>query len=163
MTPERAEAIDFSELYETSEQYLVVKAGNGSVYTTKESLAGLKVGAQKGTIQSELILSALPDSELFELEKYPTLALEVQNGNIAGLVVDAAVGDSLVATSDGQLEVADFHFSSEEANFGKAVVVAKGNEDLLAAINEVILQVVEDGSYQAAYEEAVELAASMGL
>lgn len=133
------------------------------MYTTKESLAGLKVGAQKGTIQSELILSALPDSELFELEKYPTLALEVQNGNIAGLVVDAAVGDSLVATSDGQLEVADFHFSSEEANFGKAVVVAKGNEDLLAAINEVILQVVEDGSYQAAYEEAVELAASMGL
>lgn len=79
-TPERAEEIDFSDLYETSAQLLVVKTGNADVYSTKEALAGQKVGAQKGTIQSQLIQSALPDSELFELEKYPALALEVQNG-----------------------------------------------------------------------------------
>lgn len=73
------------------------------MYSTKEALAGQKVGAQKGTIQSQLIQSALPDSELFELEKYPALALEVQNGNIAGLVVDQAVGESLIATSTAVL------------------------------------------------------------
>lgn len=93
-TPERAEEIDFSDLYEKSAQLLIVKAGNADLYSTKESLAGQKVGAQKGTIQSQLIQTALPDSELFELEKYPALALEVQNGNIAGLVVDQAVGES---------------------------------------------------------------------
>ena len=139
-TPERAEEIDF-----------------------KESLAGQKVGAQKGTIQSQLIQTALPDSELFELEKYPALALEVQNGNIAGLVVDQAVGESLIATSTGGLEVSNFAFTSEEASFGKAVVAAKGSEDLLAEVNTVINQVVNDGSYLKAYDEAVELAASMGL
>lgn len=162
-TPERAEEIDFSDLYETSAQLLIVKAGNADLYSTKESLAGLKVGAQKGTIQSQLIQSALPDSELFELEKYPALALEVQNGNIAGLVVDQAVGESLVATSEGGLEVSNFQFSAEEASFGKSVVIAKGNEDLVAAVNEVIAKVTSDGSYQAAYDEAVELAASLGL
>lgn len=129
-TPERAEEIDFSDLYETSAQLLVVKTGNADVYSTKEALAGQKVGAQKGTIQSQLIQSALPDSELFELEKYPALALEVQNGNIAGLVVDQAVGESLIATSNGGLEVANFEFTAEEASFGKAAVIAKGNEDL---------------------------------
>ncbi len=67
----------------------------------RNPFVGLKVGAQKGTIQSQLIQSALPESELFELEKYPALALEVQNGNIAGLVVDQAVGEALVATSNG--------------------------------------------------------------
>ena len=51
-TPERAEVIDFSDLYETSAQLLIVKAGNADVYSTKEALAGQKVGAQKGTIQS---------------------------------------------------------------------------------------------------------------
>ena len=51
-TPERAEEIDFSDLYETSAQLLIVKAGNADTYSTKESLVGLKVGAQKGTIQS---------------------------------------------------------------------------------------------------------------
>lgn len=162
-TPERAEEIDFSDLYETSAQLLVVKTGNADVYSTKEALAGQKVGAQKGTIQSQLIQSALPDSKLFELEKYPALALEVQNGNIAGLVVDQAVGESLIATSNGGLEVANFEFTAEEASFGKAAVIAKGNEDLVAAVNEVINKVTADGSYQKAYDEAVELAASMGL
>ena len=162
-TPERAEEIDFSDLYETSAQLLVVKTGNADVYSTKEALAGQKVGAQKGTIQSQLIQSALPDSELFELEKYPALALEGQNGNIAGLVVDQAVGESLIATSNGGLEVANFEFTAEEASFGKAAVIAKGNEDLVAAVNEVINKVTADGSYQKAYDEAVELAASMGL
>ena len=103
-TPERAEEIDFSDLYEKSAQLLIVKAGNADLYSTKESLAGQKVGAQKGTIQSQLIQTALPDSELFELEKYPALALEVQNGNIAGLVVNQAVGESLIATSNGGLD-----------------------------------------------------------
>ena len=162
-TPERAEEIDFSNLYETSAQLLIVKTGNADTYSTKEALAGQKVGAQKGTIQSQLIQSALPDSELFELEKYPALALEVQNGNIAGLVVDQAVGESLVANSNGELEVSNFEFSAEEASFGKSVVIAKGNEDLVAAVNEVIDKVVSDGSYQAAYDEAVALAATLGM
>ena len=162
-TPERAEVIDFSDLYETSAQLLIVKAGNADVYSTKKALAGQKVGAQKGTIQSQLIQSALPDSELFELEKYPALALEVQNGNIAGLVVDQAVGEALVSTSNGALEVSSFAFTAEEASFGKAVVAAKGNEDLLAIVNEVVNAVTADGSYQKAYDDAVELAASLGL
>ena len=162
-TPERAEEIDFSNLYETSAQLLIVKTGNADTFSTKEALAGQKVGAQKGTIQSQLIQSALPDSELFELEKYPALALEVQNGNIAGLVVDQAVGESLVANSNGELEVSNFEFSAEEASFGKSVVIAKGNEDLVAAVNEVIDKVVSDGSYQAAYDEAVALAATLGM
>ena len=162
-TPERAEEIDFSDLYETSAQLLIVKTGNADTYSTKEALAGQKVGAQKGTIQSQLIQSALPDSELFELEKYPALALEVQNGNIAGLVVDQAVGESLVATSNGGLEVSNFAFTAEEASFGKSVVIAKGNEDLVAAVNQVIDKVTSNGSYQKAYDDAVKLAASLGL
>ena len=162
-TPERAEVIDFSDLYETSNQLLIVKTGNADLYSNKEALAGQKVGAQKGTIQSQLIQSALPDSELFELEKYPALALEVQNGNIAGLVVDQAVGEALVSTSNGALEVSSFAFTAEEASFGKAVVAAKGNEDLLAIVNEVVNAVTADGSYQKAYDDAVELAASLGL
>ena len=67
--------------------------------------------------------------------------MEVQNGNIAGLVVDQAVGGRIsVATSNGGLEVSNFTFTAEEASFGKAVVIAKGNEDLVAVVNEVINQ-----------------------
>lgn len=167
-TDERAEVIDFSELYETSLQYLIVKKGNEELYTSADSLAGLKVGAQRGTVQSQLITKVFVNSELFELEKYPALALEVQNGNIAGLVADAAVGQSLVDTSNGALAVSNFAFTAEEASFGKACVVRKSdaendNSAFLEVVNAVIKRVVEDGSYAKVYDEAKELAASMGL
>ena len=162
-TPERAEVIDFSDVYEESLQYLVVAAGNEDVYTTPESLAGLKVGAQRGTIQSQLIMKTMPDSELFELAKYPELSIEVQNGNIAGLVVDAAVGDSIIASSDGKLVKANFTFDSAIATFGKSAVVQKGNPDFLAEVNKVIERCVADGSYMQAYDEAVALQKELGL
>ena len=155
ITPERQQVIDFSNQYELSRQLLIVKSENGSKYSTKEALAGLKVGAQLGSLQSQLVEKALPESELFELAKYPDLALETKNGNIAGFVLDAAVGESMVAESDGALVASDFVFSDEEASFGKACVIAKGNQALMDAVNKVIDQAVQDGSYLKAYEAAV--------
>ena len=154
-TPERAEVIDFSELYETSAQLLIVKAGDEDTYATKEAMAGKKVGAQLGTVQSQLIQSALPDSELFELDTYPNLALETINGNIVGFVVDYEVGTAMVESSDGALAVSNFAFTAEEASFGKAAVIKQGNDDLTAVVNEVILSVLEDGSYEEAKAAAV--------
>ena len=152
VTPERAEVIDFTNQYELSEQLLVVKKGDGATYATKESLAGKKVGAQMGTIQSELITSALPDSELFELDTYPNLAMEVINGNIVGFVCDKAVGEGMISQNDN-LEAAEFAFSAEEAAFGKAAVIAKGNDDFMEVVNKVIDKVVADGSYLKAFDE----------
>lgn len=159
---ERAKEIDFTDMYQKDEQMLIVKKGNEEVYTTKESLAGQQVGAQRGTTQSKLIQSALPDSKLFELDKWPALAMEVANGNIAAIVVDGAVGEGLVANNPG-IAQANFTFSEEEANFGKAAVLAKGKEDLKELVNAVIANVTADGSFQAAYDEAVELSQSMGI
>lgn len=162
VTEERAQEIDFSEVYQKDEQMLIVKKGNEDVYTTKESLAGQQVGAQRGTVQSQLIQSALPESTLFELDKWPTLAMEVANGNIAAIVVDGAVGNDLINSNDA-IAQANFAFSDEEANFGKAAVIAKGKDDLKELVNAVIANVVADGSFDAAYDEAVALSESMGV
>lgn len=162
VTEERAKEIDFSDVYQQDKQLLIVKAGNENVYTTKESLAGKQVGAQKGTIQSLLIQSALPDSKLFELDKYPSLALEVANENIAGLVVDESVGTALVE-ANSNLAVANFEFDPQDANFGKAAVIAKGNDDLTEVVNTVIAKVLADGSFDAAYTDAVALAKTLGV
>lgn len=162
VTEERAQEIDFSDVYQKDEQMLIVKKGNEDVYTTKESLAGQQVGAQRGTVQSQLIQSALPESTLFELDKWPTLAMEVANGNIAAIVVDGAVGNDLINSNDA-IAQANFTFSEEEANFGKAAVIAKGKDDLKELVNAVIANVTSDGSFDAAYDEAVALSESMGV
>ena len=65
--------------------------------------------------------------------------------------------------SNPELALAAFEFDPNEVNYGKAAVIAKGNEDFVAAVNEVITKVASDGSFQKAYDDAVALADSMGL
>lgn len=153
-TEERAKVIDFSILYESGKQLLIVKKGNGEKFSSAGALAGMKVGAQLGSIQSELIGKALPDSELFELDTNPNLALETLNGGIAGFVVDDAVGIAMAESNPG-LEAAGLVFAQEEAESGKAAVLPKGSEELAAVVNAVIEKALRDGSYAAAYEAAV--------
>ena len=162
-TPERAKEVDFSNIYDKSEQMLVVDAQNKDKYTSVDALSGLKVGAQKGTIQANLITKELTKSTLFELDKFPALALEVQNGNIAGLVADASVAKSLISGSRGKLAAANFTFTSEAAKVGKAVVIKKGNSGLVDAVNKSVDAFVSDGSWDKAYAQAVKQAKSLGL
>lgn len=162
-TPERAKEVDFSNIYDKSEQILVVDAQNKDKYTSVDALSGLKVGAQKGTIQSNLITKELTKSTLFELDKFPALALEVQNGNIAGLVADASVAKSLISGSCGKLAAANYTFTSEAAKVGKAVVIKKGNSGLVDAVNKSVDAFVSDGSWDKAYAQAVKQAKSLGL
>lgn len=162
-TPERAKEVDFSNIYDKSEQMLVVDAQNKDKYTSVDALSGLKVGAQKGSIQSNLITKELTKSTLFELDKFPALALEVQNGNIAGLVADASVAKSMISGSCGKLAAANFTFTSEAAKVGKAVVIKKGNSGLVDAVNKSVDAFVSDGSWDKAYAQAVKQAKSLGL
>lgn len=162
-TPERAKEVDFSNIYDKSEQMLVVDAQNKDKYTSVDALSGLKVGAQKGTIQSNLITKELTKSTLFELDKFPALALEVQNGNIAGLVADASVAKRLISGSCGKLAAANFTFTSEAAKVGKAVVIKKGNSGLVDAVNKSVDAFVSDGSWDKAYAQAVKQAKSLSL
>lgn len=159
---ERAKEIDFSTVYQQDAQMLLVKKGNEDTYATKESLVGKQLGAQRGTVQSKIITQVFPESNLFELDKWPALALEVVNGNIEGLVVDGAVAEGLVANND-QLVVGSFDFSGEDIDVGKAAVLAKGTDDLMALVNAVMENVVADGSFQAAYDEAVALSKTLGI
>ena len=46
------------------------------------------------------------------------------------------------------LEVANFEFTAEEASFGKAAVIAKGNEDLLEVVNSVLQKAMDDGTVE---------------
>ena len=138
--------------------YQILELGMTGLKQLQFFFAGLDLGLKSPYIRIvRIILIKLRylrkgESELFELDTYPSLALELVNGNIAGFVCDYAVGMGMVASND-KLEVANFTFSSEEASFGKACVVAKGNEDFLEVVNKVIDKVVEDGSYLEKFNE----------
>ena len=119
-------------------------------------------GFYLGSIGGPAAVLAKENIKKVECLEYPELGMEVAAGNIAALVVDSAVADALIK-SNPDLALATFEFDPNEVNYGKAAVIAKGNEDFVAAVNEVITKVASDGSFQKAYDDAVALADSMGL
>ena len=161
-TADRAEEVDFSTPYIESPQALVVAKGNEDVIKEIGDLAGKTVGAQRGTVQSELIKGVLTESNLFELDKWPNVAMEVASGKIDCLLVDAPAADNMIAGND-KLALANYTFSKDEMSAGEAVIMQKGNQDLVDLVNAVIEAVAGDKGFDAAYDAAAALSKEMGL
>ena len=81
-------------------------------------------------------------------------------GKVDALAVSGDNGESLAKTYD-DIAMADFMF--DYSSEGNVIAVKKGDDDLLNAINEVIVEVNEKGLYEQWREEAVALAEKLGI
>jgi ABC-type amino acid transport substrate-binding protein len=143
ITKERKEQFDFSEPYFEATQMIVSKKGSG--IKSLNDLKGKKIAVQNATTGDEVVSQLLgkDDPNIKRFESMPLALLELKNGN-----VDAAVGDNGVVLEyvknnggDGLETVVDTSFEKEYYGF----VVAKGNTELLAKINDGIKKVKESG------------------
>ena len=150
-TPERAEVIDFSILYYENNNHVIVRSGEGANYPTLDSFQGARLGAQRGTIQ-ETIISSVGGIDVLALPRITSLIQELFTGNIEGIVVDRAVGDTYAAAYSDRVEMAPFEIEGEvgEAD-GVAMIVAKEQPDLLEALNDFISKGLADGSIDTMY------------
>ena len=149
-TPERAEVVDFSDIYYYSNHNVIVRVGEGEQFTGEESLQGKRIGAQKGTVQ-EQILADMEGVDVLALPKVTSLIQELINGNIDGIMADFSVADTYVAAYPENVEKAPFEIPDESG--GVAMCQAKGQEDLMKALNDYIKAGIEDGSIEALYDE----------
>jgi len=152
ITPERAEEVDFSIAYSSTEQYVIVKADNTEI-TSLESMKGKKVGVQQGTTSDLLVEGLISDGSLegSTLTPYeaPALAAAALGTKIDAVVTDKLTAEVIVASSDGAYKAfkftkADGSDVAEVEEYG--IAVGKGNETLLAVINEVLQKLLDDGS-----------------
>ncbi|MER2173444.1 MAG: transporter substrate-binding domain-containing protein, partial [Carnobacterium sp.] len=63
-TEERRQSVDFSDVYYTGGQNIVVRETDKEIYTNTDDLTGLKVGVQTGSLQETLAQEQMPDSEI---------------------------------------------------------------------------------------------------
>lgn len=155
ITEERQETMDFSDPYLDAPQKILILAENADVYNTLESFAGQSVAAEKSTTQEQVAQELLPDSPLVSLERVPDCLMEMQNGKVAGVVVESIVGEQYVYAYDNIV------FSDADLGRSKtsAVAMAKGNEDLMEIVNEVIAENQENGNFDKWVEEYSQKAA----
>ena len=153
MTPtdERKQAVDFSEnYYETSNVFLVRKGEEGN-FTSAESFDGKTIGAQVGTAQNDLVVNDMTNAQSLLLPKVTTLVQELKTGNIDAICMEKPAGD-IYAAAYPDLVIADYVVA--DAAGGVAFPAAKGQDDLIAFINETIKELKASGELEKLYQEA---------
>lgn len=155
--PERAEKMDFSDIYYGGKQAFITTSDKADQFPDLASAnqEGISVGAQSGTIQQELAAQYSADAEQVTLVKATEIIAEVINGSLDGAYVEWDVAESY------KKQYPNLHIVCEVPyeNDGNIIGVAKGNDELLKYVNEAIEKCVESGTFNTYLEQANALAA----
>lgn len=164
-TEERAASYGVSDLYNVQSDdeghTLLVKKGEGENYTSPESFSGKKVLAQNASLQQSLVTEQLPE----DIDFQPVTAvtdgvLMVINDKADALAVSWDNGEMLIA-SYPEIEMTAWKFDHEDE--GNIILMKQGEDELIAAVNEILAEVNESGIYDQWTEEAQALAESLGI
>lgn len=160
MTPdeERVKAVDFSEIYYLAEQGIMVSTDNKDSLNTLESLAGKKVGVQKGSVQEKIATEQLPDAKIVSLVKLPNIILELKAGNIDAAIVELPVAEGYVKQYP-DLAISDAKVADETG--GSAIAIKKGNQDIVEQVNSTIKRLQDEGLIDKYVVEANEIVNNM--
>lgn len=149
-TDERKKSMDFSADYLPTEQKVIIRKADADKYKTVEDLYGKTIGVQKSTTQEALAKEKIKDAKIVGLAHVPEVVLELKQGKVDGLVVEGIVGEQYVIFND-DLMFSDIKFLGAVKN--SVAAVQKGNEDVLAVINEVIKENTDNGNFKKWTEE----------
>jgi len=147
VNPERQEVMDFSDSYATGVQVVIVK--EDSPIATLDDLANAEmIGCQKATT-GYIYCSDTPENGGYgedHVTAYDTGALAVQalvNGQVDAVVIDNEPAKAFVEANQG-LKILDTEFAVEDYAIG----FAKGNTELLNAVNAAMAELKADGTFQ---------------
>jgi polar amino acid transport system substrate-binding protein len=148
ISEERLRVFDFAVPTASAQHYYMKRKGDDRIKSVAD-LSGLKVGVQAGSV----LLSRLPEleamlketggelGEVVEYTSYPEIYEDLANGRLDYTVNSIISAKSVVSQRGDEFEIGQpvsgpgFH----------AYPVPKGNEDLLAYINEFILKLRDSG------------------
>ncbi|OZI60804.1 ABC transporter substrate-binding protein [Bordetella genomosp. 11] len=148
--PERAAQIDYSLQYLQDDIRLLVKKKSG--ITKLADLAGKKVCTSKGSSSSAVAQRVLTKSTMLNFQDVSACYLALQS-------------DKVEAMPGGDLGLIRFRIESEKTGDPTVLldepiftehmglVVNKGNPDLLAAINKIIVEMDRSGQLSAIYDK----------
>lgn len=153
--PARMDAMDFSDIYYEGGQAFVTVKGNEDKFPTlaDANKAEYSIGAQNGSIQMDLANENTPDADIVALVKVTDIIAELLGGKLDGAFIETAVAVNYAQNYPELAVILDVPYEAE----GSAVGVSKGNELLLAGVNEAIAAALADGSMDKFVAEANEL------
>lgn len=141
-TEERRIAVDFSDIYVSDKQVLLV---NSEKTFELGNYKGKKIAAQLGTMQ-EQIARSLEGAEVMTYPTYTAAILDLNNKKIDGIVA------GIVASAGYRKEnpmLSELGVLSDNTNVGYAFALPKGQDELKAALNKALAELKADGTIEA--------------
>lgn len=143
ITEERLESVDFTSSYATGVQSIIVK--EGSPITTVDDLyadgAAYKVGVQLGTTGDNYCTDDFGTDRVVQFSNGNEAALALVGGSVDCVIIDNEPAKALAAANEG-LTLLETSYADEDY----AICVAKGNTELLDALNAAIDELTADGT-----------------
>ncbi|WP_127532798.1 ABC transporter substrate-binding protein [Paenibacillus kobensis] len=153
-TPDRAKNVDFTNIYYTAEQGVLVKKENAGSFHSFDDLKGKKIAVQKGSIQ-EGIAKEIEGAKLTSLSKISELVLELTSGRVDAVIAEKPVTE-LYAKNRSDIALADVVVPGDEEG-GSAIALKKKNKPLVDEVNKVLDEMKQDGSLDQYIIDANEL------
>ena len=147
LTEERQQQIDFSMVY-VKNGLLVITAA-GSDIKTLEDLAGKKVSVQEATTGDIWAGENIQGVNLQQYKSAVEAANAVATGKADACVMDKLPAESIVKNNEGKLALLEQMASEEDTAMG----IAKGKEDFVAFVNEVLQEAIDSGALQASIDK----------
>ena len=144
--PERAQVMDFSDIFYTGGQSFVCLKGNEDKFPDLESTnkAEYDIGAQSGSIQYDLALENSPNANIIVLPKVTDIIADLLAGNLDGAYIETDVALQYAKNYPDMAVILKVPYEME----GSVIGVSKGNEALLAAVNEAIAECLNSGKME---------------
>lgn len=155
-TDERKEQFDFTDNYYNPPQVVIINKKNKDAYTSTDALKDKNVGAQKGSIQEDVVKTQIEGSKLVTIDKVPNMVVEVNQGSLDAMVVEKTIAESYIAQNP-DLTIADITLkpSADEAF---AIALPKGSSDLQKELNTIIKKLNDEGKVEEFIKKNNELA-----
>ena len=148
VTDERQKVMDFSDTYAEGIQSIIVP--EDSDIASVDDLAGKVIGTQRGTTGYIYCTDDFGDENVMAFDNGLTAVQALNNGQVDAVVIDNAPAKEFVAANPG-LKILDTAYAQEDYAIG----VAKGNTQLLNAINGALEELKADGTLQSIVDKYI--------
>ncbi|MGO3792975.1 MAG: amino acid ABC transporter substrate-binding protein, partial [Enterococcus gilvus] len=129
---------------------------NQDKLTSLDALKDKNVGAQKGSIQEDVVKTQIKDAKLVSIEKVPNMVIEVNSGSLDAMVVEKTIAESYVQQNpDLMIANIDLKANEDEAF---AIALPKDSDELQTEINKIIKKLNDEGKIDEYVKQNHELA-----
>ena len=148
VSEDRLLVMDFSDSYATGVQVIIVP--EDSDIASPDDLEGKLIGTQRATTGNIYCVDEYGEDAVITYDNGLTAVQALTNGQLDCVIIDNAPAQSFVEANPG-LKILDTAFAEEDYAIG----VAKGNTQLLDAINSILAEMEADGTTQAIVDKYI--------